>query len=333
MFVDYVKVHVKAGDGGNGCCSFRREKYVPRGGPNGGDGGKGGDIIFEADSNLATLLDLRMQSNLHAERGAHGSGANKTGANGEDVIVKLPLGSVIYEEGSEEIIGDLTTVGQRLIVAKGGDGGFGNQHYATSTNRTPHRCDPGWPGEEKTLVIELKQIADVGLVGLPNAGKSTLLKTLTAAEPKIAPYPFTTLHPNLGVMEDELGRHVTLADLPGLIEGASHGEGLGHRFLRHIERTKIIAHLVPFSCDGKAPSFEEMRYQWDLIEAELRAYSDVLAQKQRLLVLSKADLCSDEERADIVQRFLEEGFEPVVISSASGEGIEDLRGKLLKILL
>lgn len=325
MFVDYVKVHVKAGDGGNGCCSFRREKYVPRGGPDGGVGGKGGDVIFQADPHLATLLDLRMQPNLIAGRGGHGSGANKTGRNGEDVIIKVPLGAVVYEEDSQMVIADFVEIDQTEVVAKGGDGGFGNLHYATAKNRSPRRCDPGWPGEEKTLVIELKQIADIGLVGLPNAGKSTLLRTLTSAEPKVAPYPFTTLHPNLGVMEDELGRHVTLADLPGLIEGASRGEGLGYRFLRHVERTKFLAHLVPFGEPDKPATFEDMRYQWDLIEAELRAYSDQLAAKPRLLVLSKADLVDDSLRENIVSKFRAEGFQPFIISSETGEGLEPLR--------
>lgn len=333
MFIDFVRIHVKAGDGGNGCCSFRREKYVPRGGPDGGQGGKGGDIVFEADSHLGTLLDLKMQPTINGGRGGHGSGANKTGRDGEGVLVKLPLGSVIYEEGNETPIADLTVAGERVVVAKGGDGGFGNLHYASSKNRSPRRCDPGWPGEEKVLLIELKQIADVGFVGLPNAGKSTLLKTLTAAEPKIAPYPFTTLHPNLGVMEDEYGRHVTLADLPGLIEGASRGEGLGHRFLRHVERTKILAHLVPFGEPDRPATFEDMRYQWDLIEAELRAYSDVLAQKPRLLVLSKCDLVDTETRDRIVAQFSGEGFEPLVISSASGEGIDHFKRTLLDLLV
>lgn len=333
MFIDYVKVHIKAGDGGNGCCSFRREKYVPRGGPDGGAGGKGGDVVFEADAHLATLLDLRMQPHINGSRGAHGQGANKTGRNGEDAVVKLPLGSVIHDEATDETLADLTERGQRVVVARGGDGGFGNLHYASATNRAPRRCDPGWPGEERTLIIELKQIADIGLVGLPNAGKSTLLKVLTAAEPKVAPYPFTTLHPNLGVMEDEIGRHVTLADLPGLIEGASRGEGLGHRFLRHVERTKILAHLVPFGEPGKSATFEEMRYHLDLIEAELHAYSDALAAKPRLLVLSKCDLAEESDRAQIAQRFRGEGFDPHIISSATGEGIDDLRRRLLDRVL
>jgi len=327
MFVDYVKVYVKAGDGGDGCVSFRREKYVPRGGPDGGDGGKGGDVVFEADPSLVTLLDLKLRPALRAGRGAHGEGNNKTGKNGAGVIVKLPIGSVISE--GETVLADLATPGQRFIAALGGRGGRGNQHFATPTNRAPRRFEEGQPGQEWTLVVELKQIADVGIVGLPNAGKSTLLACLTAATPKIAPYPFTTLHPNLGVMEDPSGRHITLADLPGLIEGASRGQGLGHRFLRHVERTKVLAQLVAFE-EGE-PSYEAMRYSLDLVEAELRAYSARLAEKKRLIVLSKSDLCPPERRAPIVRRFVEEGFQPICLSAQTGEGAEEFKQLLFSL--
>ncbi|MCX7015641.1 MAG: GTPase ObgE [Candidatus Sumerlaeota bacterium] len=328
IFVDYVKVHVKAGDGGSGCVSFRREKYVPFGGPDGGDGGKGGDIVFEADANLATLLDLKMHPSVRAQSGAKGQGAQKTGKSGADIVIRLPLGSVISE--NDEAIADLTKPGQRFRAGKGGDGGRGNQHFATSTNQTPRRCEPGWLGQERSLVIEIKQIADVGFVGLPNAGKSTLLSRLTAATPKIAAYPFTTLHPNLGVMEDPAGNHVTLADLPGLIEGASRGEGLGHRFLRHVERTKVLAQLVAFT--ESEPSYENMRYEWELVAAELKAYSDKLAEKKRLLVLSKADLCPPEERAEIVKRFADAGLEAICLSARTGEGLEEFRALLFSLL-
>jgi len=325
MFVDYVKVTAIAGDGGSGCMAFRREKHVPRGGPNGGDGGKGGDVIFEADPQLATLLDIKMRPLIRASRGANGQGWNKSGKDGEDVVVKLPLGSVVLENG--EPVADLTEPGQRVVIAKGGMGGLGNQHFATPTNRAPRHFQPGMPGEARSLEIELKQIADIGLVGLPNAGKSTLLSRLTAAMPKIAPYPFTTLSPNLGVFDDEQGRHVTLADLPGLIEGASRGEGLGHRFLRHVERTKLLLQLIAF--DGAAPDFAAMRAEWDLIGEELRAYSEELAAKPRHLALSKSDLCRAEQREAILREFEKNGIIPLCVSSENGEGIEELRRSLI----
>ncbi len=324
-FLDYVKVHLQSGDGGAGCCSFRREKFVPLGGPDGGDGGRGGSIIAETDPNLGTLYDLKLRPSIRAKRGAHGQGANKSGKAADDIVIRLPLGAVLHHKGKQ--IADLTEPGQRFVICAGGDGGRGNQHFSTPQNRAPRKTEPGWPGEEKTIEIELKQIADVGLVGLPNAGKSTLLTKLTAAQPKIAPYPFTTLHPNLGVMEDDRGEHITLADLPGLIEGASRGEGLGHRFLRHVERTRVLIQLVAF--DEEDISYEDMRYQWDLIAEELQAYSDKLAQKERLLVLSKCDLCSKEDQEEIVQQFEEDGLKPIVISSETGEGLESLESWIL----
>jgi GTP-binding protein len=322
MFVDYVKVQVQAGDGGNGVCSFRREKFIPHGGPDGGDGGKGGDIIFQADPGLATLLDLRMRPLIRAQAGAHGQGRNKSGRAGQDIVIRLPLGAMVLE--NDGLLADLTEPGMAFVAAAGGGGGRGNQHFATPSNRAPRRCTPGVEGQKRSLVIELKQIADVGLVGLPNAGKSTLLGVLTDAKPKIAPYPFTTLHPNLGVMEDPDGRHIVLADLPGLIEGASRGEGLGHRFLRHVERTGMLAHLAAFDPDEE-PDYENLRCQIDLIEAELRAYSESLPSKKRVFVLSKADLCPPESRRPLVERFREEGFETYCLSSKTGEGLEEFR--------
>jgi len=326
VFVDYLKVRVKGGDGGHGCVALRREKYVPRGGPAGGDGGRGGHVIFEADPKLGTLYDLKHKPNLTAKRGGNGGGNDCHGADGEDVIVKVPLGTVVSgEDGSQ--IADLTEPGQQWIAAKGGRGGFGNAHFATPTNKTPRYAQDGRPGEDRRLILELKMIADVGLVGLPNAGKSTLLSKLTAATPKIASYPFTTLSPNLGVMEFEDGFRVTLADIPGLIEGASHGAGLGDRFLRHIERTGVLAHLVGDEHGTFDP--EDVLYKYDLVCQELAAYSEALAAKRQILVVAKVDLAPDREQVEAVCRaFRERGLEPLCVSSLTGEGLEALRTRL-----
>jgi GTPase len=321
-FVDYIKFHVKGGDGGNGCVAFRREKFVPRGGPNGGDGGRGGHVIFEADSKLATLLDLRYRANTEAPRGRDGMGSNMSGPAGKDVIVRVPLGTTVSDADGHQVA-DLTEAGQRWVAAAGGRGGKGNQHFATPTNKTPRYAEKGRSGQNRSLILELKLIADIGFVGLPNAGKSTLLSKLTAATPKIAAYPFTTLSPNLGVLEFEDLEHLTLADIPGLIEGASRGVGLGDRFLRHIERTRVLVHLVGDEQGVCMP--EDMLYRYDLVRQELAAYSDVMLRKPEYVLINKIDL-ADEEFIDATREaFRERGIEPLTISALEGDGLEGLK--------
>ncbi len=322
-FVDFVRLHARAGDGGDGCVAFRREKFVPRGGPSGGDGGEGGSVWTEADAHLTTLYDLKMRSSVIAERGAHGQGSNKSGRAGADQVVKVPLGTIITDAETGEEVGDLTEPGQRLCLAHGGQGGRGNQHFATASNRTPRRADSGTPGGERRLILELKMIADVGLVGLPNAGKSTLLAALTRATPKIAPYPFTTLHPNLGVMALPHFASCTLADIPGLIEGASRGLGLGDRFLRHIERTRLLVHLVPLDAMPEADA-EALWCQFDLVNRELAAHSDTLARRPQIVVLSKTDLGTEEEIAAITRHFEERGVTPLTLSAQENTGLDPL---------
>ncbi|MCL5270653.1 MAG: GTPase ObgE, partial [bacterium] len=316
-FVDYARIYVKAGAGGNGCLSFRREKYVPHGGPDGGDGGDGGSVWLEASRELTILIDLKMKPMLRAERGHHGEGKNKTGRTGRDLVIRVPQGTVVSAEDGAPLA-DLVADGQRYLAAAGGKGGAGNQHYATPTNQAPRKFKKGEPGQERPLILELKLIAQAGLIGLPNAGKSTLLAHLTHATPRIAPYPFTTLHPNLGVMEIDALRRVTLADIPGLIEGASAGAGLGDRFLRHIERTGLLVHLVappepstrsedrePATSAAEAVAdraeavadraetladrAEAVAYAYDLVRRELEAYSPALAAKSEMVVLTKID--------------------------------------------
>jgi GTP-binding protein len=328
MFVDQVKIYVKAGDGGNGCMSFRREKFVARGGPDGGDGGDGGSIFLEADENLVTLLDLRYRPHIVAQRGRHGKGKNATGKAGEDVIVRVPLGTVVSDD--QGVIADLVKAGQRALVARGGKGGRGNQHFATPTNRAPRRHEPGAPGEEKTLILELKLIADVGIIGLPNVGKSTLLSRLTAATPKIAPYPFTTIHPNLGVQQTAEGEIITFADIPGLIEGASRGAGLGDRFLRHIERTKLLVHLI--GADEQAFSPDDLLYEYHLVREELRAYSALLPQKPSILALNKIDLLPKPAKKTlegIKAAFKKEKMSLIPISAQEGTGLDALLKRIL----
>lgn len=341
-FVDFVRVTVKGGDGGNGAISFRREKYVPFGGPDGGDGGKGGDVVFEADRQIVTLLDVKLHSNITADRGANGKNKNKTGRSGEDIVVKVPLGTVVTDDVGE-VVGELTEPGQRLTAAAGGLGGAGNQHYPTSTHQAPRKAKDGQPGQERALVLELKLIADAGLIGLPNAGKSTLLKTLTHANPRVAPYPFTTLHPNLGIMAIGEYESVTLADIPGLVEGASRGVGLGDRFLRHIERTALLIHLVApdpsHMGDPEKSSTEEAEIgahfaldAYHLVRQELTAYSPEIVRKPELVVLTKTDLLSPEEVAKYLDVFRAEGIEAVSISADAGEGLEELRNAIEKRL-
>ena len=330
MFVDYVKIQVKAGDGGNGCVTFRREKFVPRGGPDGGDGGKGGNVVLTADPHLVTLYDLRLRVHLTAGQGANGSGNKRRGKNGQEVIVAVPMGTVVRE--GDQILADLSHPGQSFVVAKGGNGGWGNARFATSTNRTPYRANPGQEGEERTVELELKLIADVGLVGRPNAGKSTILTRLTAATPKIAPYPFTTREPNLGVMYRDIERHATLADIPGLIEGAHMGLGLGDRFLRHIERTRILVHVVGISNEGD-DRLERAWKDYETVRGEIASYSERLAAKPEIVTINKMDLvASRKELEAIAASFREAGKDPVLISALEEKGLDVLSARIFELL-
>ncbi len=320
MFIDRARIHVRAGNGGNGILAFRREKFVPRGGPSGGDGGDGGSIFFESTEGLNTLLHFRYNPEHVAGRGKHGEGSKRHGADAEDVVIKVPVGTLVTNELTGEVIHDFTAAGQRVLVAAAGRGGRGNAQFATSTNRAPRYHEDGKEGEELWLVLELKLIADVGLVGLPNAGKSTLISRISAARPKIADYPFTTLEPHLGVVD--LGDYKTfvVADIPGLIEGAHTGAGLGDRFLRHIERTKLLLHLVDVSGMAKDPIAD-----YQTITHELEAYSPEVASKPKIAVASKLDALDDESRLEDFQQFCErEGVEFYAISAASGKGLKEL---------
>lgn len=328
--VDEARFFVGAGRGGKGCVSFRREKFVPKGGPNGGDGGKGGDVWLVADAGLQSLVDFSFRSHFKAENGQGGQGSDKNGRGGKDCLVPVPLGSVVRDAESGELLADLTEPGQRFLAARGGAGGLGNRHFATAVNRAPRQSTPGEEGEERWLAIELKLLADVGLAGLPNAGKSTLLSRLSAAKPKIADYPFTTLEPQLGVMRfpdnPEL-RPCVLADIPGLIEGAHQGIGLGHQFLRHIERTSLLVQLVDASGEGDK-ALEDCR----IVAAELAAYSEELAARPRLVVLNKTDLLSAERLAELESRFADQGLQTLAISAATGAGLDALRHKIGEML-
>ena len=320
MFIDRAKIHVRGGDGGNGVTAFRREKFVPRGGPSGGDGGRGGSVYMEATEGLNTLLHFRYNPEYQAERGRHGEGAKRHGQDGEDVVIQVPVGTVVTDELTGEVVHDFTHVGERVMIAKGGRGGRGNAQFATSTNRAPRRHDMGQPGEERQLVLELKLIADVGLAGLPNAGKSTFISCVSAARPKIADYPFTTLEPHLGVVD--LGDYKTfvVADIPGLIEGAHAGAGLGDRFLRHIERTKLLLHLVDVSGASRDPIAD-----YQIVTRELEAYSEAVAAKPKIVVATKLDALDDAERLKELQNFCEkQGLEFYAISAVSGMGLQTL---------
>jgi GTP-binding protein len=321
VFIDEVIISVKAGAGGNGCLAFRREKYVPRGGPSGGDGGVGGDVILVSSEHYNTLLHLRYNPEHSAERGRHGEGSNRTGRNGQNVEVPVPVGTIVYNADTGEQLFDFTAPGERFVAAHGGRGGRGNARFATSTHQAPTEHEPGKPGEFFKLRLELRLLADAGLVGFPNAGKSTLISRLSAARPKIADYPFTTLEPNLGVVEAG-DRTFVLADIPGLIEGAHEGHGLGVQFLRHVERTSVLVHLVDVSdFTGRDPA-----HDFDVILAELGQFSDSLAAKPMMVVASKIDVCQDLSRVDSVRAKAEEHTMPFfAISSATGEGIDELR--------
>ena len=321
-FLDEVKIYIHAGDGGNGAVSFRREKFIPLGGPDGGDGGRGGDVLISPDPHLNTLIDFRYQQHFKAQRGGNGMGKNRTGRSAPDVAVRVPLGTVVRDDADGSILYDITRPDQHQIIAKGGRGGLGNTRFKSSTNRAPRQCQPGEIGEERWLRLELKLLADVGLIGLPNAGKSTLIATVSAARPKIADYPFTTLTPNLGVVRAGSEISFVMADIPGLISGASNGQGLGHAFLKHVERCAVLAHLVEMvPADGSDP-VDNFR----LIERELAAYSPKLAAKPQWVVISKSDLLPPDEGEVLEKRLravLSEAHGPLHrLSSATGQGIK-----------
>ncbi|HLL14590.1 MAG TPA: GTPase ObgE [Pyrinomonadaceae bacterium] len=321
MFIDRVKIRVKGGHGGNGVTAFRREKFVPRGGPSGGEGGKGGDVWLVADTGVNTLLHLRYNPEHSADRGRHGEGSNRSGREGEDVVVRVPVGTQVYDAETGDLMCDLSEEGQRWLAARGGRGGFGNSHFATSTNRAPRYHQEGSPGEEHEFQLELKLLADVGLVGFPNAGKSTLISTVSAARPKIADYPFTTLEPHLGVVDLGDFRTFVIADIPGLIEGAHEGAGLGDRFLRHIERTKLLLHLV----DVSSASGRDAVGDYEAINRELRAYDPQLAERPQIVVATKLDALDEPERLESLrQRATEDGREFYEISSVTNTGVREL---------
>jgi GTP-binding protein len=316
-FLDQAKVFVRSGDGGNGAVSFRREKFIEFGGPDGGDGGRGGDVFVEAVDNLNTLIDYRYQQHFKAKTGGHGMGRDRAGANAADIVLKVPVGTEILEEDNETVIADLDTTGKRVVLARGGNGGFGNAHFKSSTNRAPRRANPGQAGEERWIWLRLKLIADVGLVGLPNAGKSTFLSVVSAARPKIADYPFTTLTPNLGVVRiDE--KEFVVADIPGLIEGAHEGAGLGDRFLGHVERCRVLLHLVDVTSADPVADYRTVR-------AELAAYGHGLEKKPEIVALTKADALSRDAVGAVRQEFRKKvGIKPHAISSVSREGVETM---------
>ena len=325
-FIDRVSIIVESGAGGDGCVSFRREKYVPRGGPDGGNGGRGGDVVFRTDSNLSTLLDYRYKNKYKAGDGARGKGSNMTGKDGEPVILRVPPGTQIIDARTQELLADLME--GEFTAAQGGKGGRGNASFATSTRQAPRTNRPGQPGQTLELVLELKLIADVGIFGMPNAGKSTLISRISAARPKVADYPFTTLTPNLGVVRVDDRRSFVVADVPGLIEGAHRGTGLGHQFLRHIERTSLILHLVALG-----PQDEDPVLAFRMIRDELARYGEGLARRQFLVVLGKVDLLPDEERGRIVDAFLKDtGVSPILISAVTGEGLKALVESLASAL-
>ncbi|MGB3212545.1 MAG: GTPase ObgE [Desulforhopalus sp.] len=324
-FIDEAKFFVKAGDGGNGCVSFRREKYVPKGGPNGGDGGRGGSIVIRATNSLNSLIDFRYRSHFKAERGEHGKGKDMHGRSGKDCLIEVPVGSVIKDTGTGEILADLALDGDSIVIAKGGAGGMGNPHFASGTNRTPRFATNGDLGEEFWLKIELKLIADIGLVGLPNAGKSTLLSVLSAANPKIAPYPFTTLEPQLGVLQHKYYKPCIIADIPGLVEGAHNGVGLGHKFLRHIERTSMLLHVID-------AAHEDIKDNYEIISNELHLYKEELADRIQILVLNKKDLVDGSDLQELENYFQQLGQDVITVSGFTEEGIDSLKEKVAETL-
>ena len=324
-FLDEAKVYVHSGAGGNGCIAFRREKFIEFGGPSGGDGGKGGDVIVEAVNGLNTLIDYRYQQHFKAAPGGNGMGKDCHGANGKDVVLKVPIGTQVYEEDGETLLADFTQVGQRVTISKGGNGGFGNAYFKSATNQAPRKANPGQPGEERIIRLRLKLIADAGIVGLPNAGKSTFLAAVSAAKPKIADYPFTTLHPQLGVFEID-GREFVMADLPGLIEGAHEGVGLGDRFLGHTERCRVLLHLV----DGTG---EDAGRDYQTVRTELEAYGQGLTDKPEIVALSKSDAMTPEAiKAQTAKLKKACKKTPLVLSAQSGEGVKGVLRGLLKVI-
>jgi GTPase len=328
LFLDEAKILVKAGDGGNGCLAFRREKYVPRGGPSGGDGGRGGDVTMVATIHRNTLLHFRFNPEYTAQRGRHGEGSNRTGHEGESIIIQVPVGTTVFDDETGDRLFDFTEDGQSWVVARGGRGGRGNARFATSTHQAPTEHEPGRSGDFRRLRLELKLLADVGLVGYPNAGKSTLISRISAARPKIADYPFTTLEPNLGVVELPDHRTFVVADIPGLIEGAHEGKGLGIQFLRHIERTKVLAHLIDVSDTGREPT-----HDFEALMKELESYSGELARKPMIVVASKIDAAQDEERIDSLRGLAaERKLDFFEISSVTGAGIDALKFALAERL-
>jgi GTP-binding protein len=324
-FLDEAKVYIRSGSGGNGCVSFRREKFIEFGGPNGGDGGKGGDVVVVAVDGLNTLIDYRYQQHFNAKNGGGGMGKDRHGANGADIVLKIPVGTQIYEDDGETLLADLTEAGQQIMLARGGNGGFGNAYFKSSTNRSPRHANPGQPGVEMTIRLRLKLIADAGIIGLPNAGKSTFLAAVSAAKPKIADYPFTTLHPQLGVVDVD-GREFVLADIPGLIEGAHEGVGLGDRFLGHVERCRVLLHLI----DGTA---EDAGAAYKTVRAELAAYGHDLTDKPEIVALNKADALTPDvikEQAARLKRASKKT--PLVLSAVSGNGVSEVLRALFKVI-
>ncbi len=330
MFLDYAKIYVKSGAGGNGCVSFRREKYVPKGGPNGGDGGKGGDIIFKATSQLSTLIDFRYKAHYKAQRGEHGEGGLKTGKNGKDEIILVPRGSIIKNSETGEVMAELLNEGEESVILKGGRGGKGNNHFKTSTNQAPRTAQPGEKFQEETILIELKLIADVGLVGFPNAGKSTLISKISAAKPKIADYAFTTLTPNLGIVRFKEDDSFVVADIPGIIEGASDGKGLGLQFLRHIERTRLLLFLIDSTSLTGAKLKKDLLKDYDTLLKELKNYEADLMDKPRIICFTKTDAINDELKIKLGKLKMKE--DKILISSVSGENLEELKEMIWKKL-
>ncbi len=329
-FVDQVRIEVKAGDGGNGAIAFRREKYVEKGGPSGGDGANGGSVILRANGQLTTLLDFRYQQHHRAQAGGHGMGSDMNGKAGEDLVLQVPVGTIVYDDASGEPLGDLSADGQTLVVAKGGRGGLGNMNFATSTRQTPRFAQDGTPGEQRMLRLELKLLADVGLLGWPNAGKSTLISRISRAKPKIADYPFTTLVPNLGVVPYKDGKSFVVADIPGLIEGASEGVGLGHQFLRHVERCRVLVHLLDLSAvaEGRDP-----KHDFEVLNRELERYSPALAEKPQLVVANKLDLTHAREALPKLQQWMEKrGIKLYELSGATGEGLQKVLDAVARVL-
>jgi GTP-binding protein len=330
MFVDEAKIRVKAGDGGNGCLAFRREKFVPRGGPSGGDGGRGGDVIMESSERHNTLVHFRFNPEYKAERGRHGEGSNKTGREGEGIVLKVPVGTIVYDEMTGEVVHDFSHPDERVVIARGGRGGRGNARFATSVHQAPREHEDGKPGEERDLRLELKLLADVGLVGYPNAGKSTLISRISAARPKIADYPFTTVQPNLGVViagEPPDDFSFVVADIPGLIEGASEGAGLGTQFLRHIERTRVLAHLVDVSDAGGRP---DPIADYEVITHELANFGSGLDAKPTIVVASKMDIVNKDKLTKLKRYCKRKKLELFPISAVTGEGVEELKWALAK---